>query len=184
MTNRRNKVDIRRFVRVAMFVALALIMYFLENLIPPILVFAPGSKLGLSNVVLLCALIMLGVIDAFVVAIVKVFLSGVFAGNIFGIIYSMPSSILSLTVMSLLYLLVFPKVSIMCISFVGAAVFNFVQLFVASLIVNNIYIISLLPLMLLASTFAGLFVGLVTFFIVKYLPQKVYSLEPNVSNDL
>lgn len=65
----------------------------------------------------------------------------------------------------------------MAISFIGAVVFNFVQLFVASAIVQNVYIITLLPLMLLASTIAGLFVGLCAYFIIKYLPEKVYLLD-------
>jgi len=174
MSSKDTKKSTKRWVRVAVFVALALVMYFLEASIPPILVFAPGSKLGLSNLVLLCALILLGVVDAFVVAIVKVILSSILGGNPVNVLYAMPSSLLALFAMTLLYQCVFPKVSLMCISFVGAVVFNFVQLLVASLIVENIYIITMLPLMLLASVVAGLFVGICTYFVVKYMPARLF----------
>ena len=162
-----------RITRIAVFSSLALIMFFLESLLPPLLVFAPGAKMGLSNVVILLAVIILGYLDASVVMLVKCLLGSLFT-NISSIMYSLPAGVLSLLVMILLYQFLSKRVSIMGISLAGAVTHNIVQCAVAAIINNQIGILSLLPLLLGASLIAGLFVGMVVYFVVKFLPKSVY----------
>ncbi|MCL1945005.1 MAG: Gx transporter family protein [Firmicutes bacterium] len=164
----------KRTVRIALFVALALVMYMVESLVPPVFAFAPGAKLGLANVVSLCALVLLGIVDSYLVVVLRCILAMFLVGNPTALMYSLPSSIFALSSMVLLYCFIFPKVSLMGISFLSAIVFNIVQLLVASWVVGNIYVVLYLPLMFLASAGAGLFVGLLSFFVIKHTPSNVY----------
>lgn len=164
----------KRLVRIALFTAIALIMHFIESMLPPLLAFAPGAKMGLGNVVTLLAMVLLSYADAYIVLILRCLLGALMAGNPGSLLYSLPAGIISLTVMLLLFVLFVPKISIMSISFIGAVFHNITQLAVASLI-TSVNLMALLPLMLGASVIAGIFVGIVTFFVIKYLPKKLYN---------
>lgn len=164
----------KRLVRIALFTAIALIMHFIESMLPPLLAFAPGAKMGLGNVVTLLAMVLLSYADAYIVLILRCLLGALMAGNPGSLLYSLPAGIISLTVMLLLFVLFVPKISIMSISFIGAVFHNITQLAVASLI-TSVNLMALLPLMLGASVIAGIFVGIVAFFVIKYLPKKLYN---------
>lgn len=168
----RNKV-IYRIARISVFTAIALIMHYLEGMLPPLLVFAPGAKMGLSNVVTLAAIILLGYFDAFAVLIIRCLLASLF-GNPFGLVYSLGGGITAYAVMALLYKFIFPHVSIIGISLAGAVVHNIIQTLIAATIVQQISLIVILPMMLVASVIAGLFVGLVVYFLVRYLPLNLF----------
>lgn len=129
--------------------------------------------MGLSNVVILTAIIILGYMDAAIIQLVRCLMAGIFAGNVSALMYSVPAGIMSYAVMALLYRFLFPKVSLMGISFAGAVVHNMTQVFVASLILS-VNMAPYLPVYILFSIGAGLFVGIVSFFVVKYLPKRVY----------
>lgn len=162
----------KRLTRTALFAAIALIVFMVENAFPPLMAFAPGAKLGLSNAVILSALILLGYTDAFMVLLVKVLLGSVFSGNVSALLYSMPAALLSYATMAILYRFVFDKISIPSISLLSAVVFNGVQLGVAGYIAG-VNLAGILPVMLLASVIAGLIVGMTSWLLVRYLPKKV-----------
>lgn len=168
----RNKF-LLRLTRISVFTAVALVMHYLESLLPPLLAFAPGSKIGLSNIITLSAIIFLGYFDAFAVLIVRCVLASVF-GNVFGLIYSLGGGICAFAVMSLLYRFACPKISVIGISVLGAVAHNITQTFIAAAIVQQINLIIILPLMLIASVIAGVFVGIVVYFLVKYLPLNLF----------
>ena len=71
----------------------ALIVFMLEGLFPPIII--PGAKMGLSNVFILLGIIILGHWYGFAILLVKVVLGSVFAGNVSGIIYSLPAGLIT-----------------------------------------------------------------------------------------
>lgn len=162
----------KRITRIALFTAVALIMFMVENAMPPLLSFAPGAKIGLGNAVILVALILLGFTDALIVLILKCLLGSLFSGNMAALMYSLPSGLGSFIVMTVLYGLVFPKISIMSISLAGAVVFNMIQLFVAGLI-TGVNLMGILPLMLIASVMAGVTVGIAAYLTVRYLPKSI-----------
>lgn len=162
----------KRICKDAVLTAAALIMFMVENLFPPLLAFAPGAKIGISNAVALVTLIIVGVPDAFIVLALKCVLGALFAGNPFSIVYSLPSGLLSLALQTALYMTLFDKVSLMAISLTGAVAFNITQLAIASLIAGA-NMLSLLPAMLIASVIAGAAVGLIAFLTVKFLPRSL-----------
>lgn len=168
----------KRITRLALFIALALIMWLIESMLPPLVSIVPGAKMGLSNVVTLTAIIILGFSDALIVQIIRCLLGGIISGGLTGLMFSLPAGIISFFAMAVLYRFAFPKVSLMGISFVGGVLHNIVQLFMACLYLQNFGLFLMLPYYVLAGIAAGLFVGIVAFFVVKYLPKSLY-LEKN-----
>lgn len=161
----------KRLTLTALFSAIALIVFMLENVCPPLFPFAPGVKLGLANAVVFAALILLGYYEALGVLLVKCVLGSVFGGNLFAIVYALSGGIASFAVTAILYRFVFPHVGIVGISLVSAVVFNTVQLAVACAIAG-VNLMGLLPLMLVASLAAGTVVGFAVWLTVKKLPRR------------
>lgn len=163
----------RRLCYIALFTALALTLHYLESLLPPLLAFAPGAKMGLSNVVSLVALFLLGVPEAYAILLIRCLLASVIGGNPWSLAYALPAGVASLTVMTALVRTAFPRVTLTTVSFAGALAHNAVQLTVASLTVGE-SLLSMLPLFLLASLAAGLFVGRTAYLAIKYMPRGAY----------
>ena len=166
----------KRIAYISLLTAIALALHFLENALPPLLAFAPGAKMGLSNVVSIVALFLLGIPDAYSILIVRCVLGALFGGNMWSLAYSLPAGIISLTAQIALIKCVFPRLSLTAISFIGALLHNAVQLLIASLTVK-VSLFAVLPLTMLASVIAGLFVGLVSYFSLRALPEKFYIIN-------
>ena len=152
-------------------VALSLILFLLESMIPlPIL--APGAKLGLSQVVVLFTLYYFSAKDAFLLLIIKCALSSMFFGGPTVFVYSVAGGILSLSVMTALKKS--EKFSIYGVSATGGFFHNFAQLTVAYLILNTklfFYYLSVLGPM-------GIVTGLVIGFIAKEVLKRIRLITP------
>ena len=80
--------------------ALALVLSYLESLVPPLWV--PGVKLGLANIVTLFALYALGPGQALMILTARCLLGAVFAGNMNALIFSLLGGLAAMGVMILL----------------------------------------------------------------------------------
>ncbi len=163
----------KRIVYCSLFTAIALILHLIESALPPLLPFAPGAKMGLSNLATLIAVVVVGVPEAYLILVARCLLSSLFGGNLFSLAYSLPAGLVSLTVQVILLKTLSKHLSVVAISFCGALMHNMTQLAVASIIVKS-PLINLMPLMLLASAVAGLMLGLTAYFTLKCLPKKIY----------
>ncbi len=162
------KSSVKSVVLTALLSAFALLSFMLESLIPPIII--PGARLGLSNLFVLIALIVLGIKNAYAVFTVKIILGSIFAGNISMIIYSLPSGVLSLTFEVLILKLFAKKISLVALS-IGAAVINAtVQNIVYVLVTNTSSLIVYLPYLTLISVFSGALVGFICQIAINFLP--------------
>ena len=145
----------------SLMVAYSLVLYIIETYIPnPLIAIFPGAKLGLSNIITLVSLLILGVRDTFIILTVRIILSSIFAGPMSYLLFSIGGAYLSLICMYLCNKI--KNLSIRGVSIVGAIGHNIGQLLVASMIVQNINMIGYLPFMLIASLVTGIFVGLVS----------------------
>jgi len=162
----------KRITLSGLFISVAVILILVENALPPMFFFAPGARLGLSNVAILLALVILGAPEAFIILIVKCLLSAIFAGNVVALMYAVPAGLISYAIQYLMYRFLFPKVGLISISLMGAIAHNMIQLLIASLIVGQ-SLFYLMPLLVIAGTLAGLFIGFTTYLTVKNLPKKV-----------
>lgn len=141
----------------AMLLALALIIFVIEAQLPP-LAPVPGIKLGLANVITLVSLYMLGRREAFVILILRIILSSIFAGNLVGFFYSVSGGILSFAVMSAM--MIFIKENRMWVtSAMGAIGHNIGQIAAAVIIMKTPQIIWYLPVLLISAVITGVFTG-------------------------
>ena len=138
-------------------IALAFILSYLESFIPiNAIIPIPGVKLGFANIVILFALYTLKLRDAVIIAIIRVFLSGLLFGNPMTIAYSLCGCALSLTVM---YLTKKTKLSIIGVSLLGGIFHNIGQLIMAVILTHTSRIAYYLPVLLISGMVTGLLMG-------------------------
>ena len=153
-----------------LFLTLALILSYVESLIP-IFVSVPGVKLGLANLVVLICLYAYPSKYAFLISGMRVILAGLLFGSMFSILYSLSGAFFSLMIM-LLAKKVF-KLGILGVSGLGGVFHNIGQLIVAILVVSNYRISYLLPYLLLSGVLTGAIIGFVANSIVPYLKKHL-----------
>ena len=120
----------RRLARVSLLCACALVLSYLETMIPlPVAV--PGIKLGLANVAVVVALYTLDVKSAAAVALVKVFASGFLFGSPMMLAYSLGGT--ALAFIGMVALAAVPGVGLVPVSMLAAVLHNVGQLGVAAM---------------------------------------------------
>lgn len=143
----------------AMFLALALILSYVESLIP-FFFGVPGMKLGLPNLVIVMILYCMGTKEAYLISIVRVLLTGFLFGNLFSIGYSLAGAMLSLTIMMLLKRT--GKLKVITVSAIGGICHNIGQLIVAALVVESYNIFYYTPVLLIAGLITGIIIGVIS----------------------
>lgn len=120
----------RRLARVSLLCACALVLSYLETMIPlPVAV--PGIKLGLANVAVVVALYTLDAKSAGAVALVKVFASGFLFGSPMMLVYSLGGTVLAF--IGMVALVAVPGVGLVPVSMLAAVLHNVGQLGVAAM---------------------------------------------------
>ena len=138
--------------------ALALICSYVEVLIP-IPLGIPGIKLGLANIVIVFAMYSMGIKEALVLSIMRVTISGFMFGNVVAIAYSLAGGLLSLLVMYLLKKT--NKLSCISISIAGGIFHNIGQMIIATILVDNYYVLYYVPVLMIAGFITGACIGVV-----------------------
>ncbi len=155
---KKQKISAKTVALMAMMIALAMIFSYVETMIP-INFGIPGVKLGLANLVIVAAIYLFGGRQAFLISIVRIFLSGFMFGNLASIMYSLAGGLLSLAVMLLLKKT--DKLSILAVSVMGGICHNIGQLIVAMLVVESLKLIFYVPVLLISGFLTGLLIGIV-----------------------
>ena len=163
----------KRLAMLSVLAAMALIMFMVESLFPPL--FLPGAKMGLSNIFSMLAVFLLGPTDALVLVVVRTTLGSVFTGNVSTLLYSMSAGIVSVIVTSLLVEFAYPRVSIVAISVVAAVIHNLTQNIVFCLISNTPQMFAYMPWLALLGVVAGIIVGFAVWFILRSIPVKTFA---------
>ncbi|OUP84966.1 heptaprenyl diphosphate synthase [Lachnoclostridium sp. An169] len=139
------------------FTALALILSYIESLIP-IHFGIPGAKLGLANLIIVIVLYRTGWRDALLLSVVRIVLSGFIFGNLFAVVYSLAGGILSLAVMALLKKS--SAFSVVGVSLAGGVCHNLGQLTVAMIVVETYQVGYYFPMLLIAGMATGTVIGI------------------------
>ena len=138
-------------------IALAMVMSFVESLIPlPVPV--PGVKLGLANLVTIAGLYLIGIPGTIGVTVLRVVLVGLSFGNPYSMIYGLSGSFLSLLIMALAKK--YRWFSQVGISILGGIFHNIGQITFAALIVQTAGVYVYLPVLLIAGCIAGAVIGI------------------------
>jgi heptaprenyl diphosphate synthase len=162
----------KKIAILALFTALSLIMFLIENLFPPLLI--PGAKMGLSNIFSFAALIMYSPWEAFLIVGVRTILGATFAGNLSSLLYSFTGGMVAMAISSLLLYTVYPKVSIISISIAAAVAHNMTQNIVFVLLNNSPILLAYLPYFALIGILSGAIVAGVVMLLFKRVPLNVY----------
>ena len=166
----------QQLAAIGMLSALALVLSFLESLIPfqPGL---PGIKLGLANLVIVFALYRMNVHSALLINTVRILLAGLLFSGLFGLLYSAAGAAASLAAMTLLLQINRKReqvgksilFSIFGVSMTGGVFHNLGQLLVAILFFSSLNLIYYLPVMIIS----GIVMGLINGMIARLLLQKL-----------
>ena len=160
----------KRIASLALCVALAFTLSFLESLIP-INIGIPGVKLGLANSVVLVALYLLSKREAFAISMVRILLSGLLFSGAFSLVYSFAGGILSFAVMALA--MKSEKLSPLGVSVLGASVHNVGQIIVAAAVMRTPQIVYYLPVLLISGALTGVLVGVLSGIVVRRLNNVI-----------
>ncbi len=152
------KLDTKRLVTLSALIAVAMILSYIESLIPAF-VAVPGVKMGLSNIATVFTLYALGWPYAIIVSVIRVLLSALLFGNVTSLIYSLSGAALALASMILLKKL--DKFSSVGVSVVGGLFHNVGQITAACLIMETSAISLYLIPLTISGTIAGVVIGLV-----------------------
>lgn len=166
------KITAKKIAVLAVFTALSLIMFLIENLFPPL--FIPGAKMGLSNIFSFAALILYGPVEAFAVIVVRTLLGAIFAGNFSSLIYSFTGGVAAMALSSLLVYTVYPKISLTSISIAAAVLHNLTQNLTYVFITQTPLMLAYMPYLALIGLLSGAIVGGAVMLIFKKVPLSVF----------
>lgn len=151
------KWSIKQLSLMALLAAIALAIHVAEAQIPaPVPI--PGVKLGLANIVTVCAMFTLGPGPALMILIVRILLGSFFAGQVMSLLYSLAGGLLCYAVMLLLRKAL-SRSQIWVASVIGAVFHNIGQILIAIIVTGTPAIASYLPILLLSGIVTGHFTG-------------------------
>ena len=158
----------RKLAYLGLCTAVALILAYVEVLLPPLFTAVPGIKLGLPNIAIIFVLYRYGVRHAAAVSFVRMAVVAMLFGNPMTFVYSLAGAVLSLLVMALLRRLDF--LSVVGVSVAGGVFHNVGQILMAMLLLGTAELGYYLIVLAITGTVSGIFVGLCGALAVKRIP--------------
>lgn len=147
---------------------LALILAYVEILIPPVFTSVPGIKMGLPNIIIVFLLYRKNAPSAICVSFLRIILVNMLFGNFMAFLYSFAGAVLSLAVMMLL-----KKLNIMSavgVSVAGGVTHNLGQVLTAMVLLETSELGYYMVILTVTGTIAGILVGLCGSVLVKKIP--------------
>ncbi len=154
-------INTKRVTKTATFIALAVMLGYIESLFPPIMA---GVKLGLANCVVITVIYTEGWRQAWVVSLLKVILCMTLFGSMTSFIYSLSGAVVSLIIM-----LIARKsglFSLIAVSSLGGLFHNMAQLACAYFIIGKGVLLHL-PVLCLSGLLCGVLTGIAAQIIIK-----------------
>lgn len=148
--------------------ALALVMAYVELLIPPLFPSLPGIKMGLPNIILVFLLYRRGAGAAALVSFLRIMMVTLLFGNAMALAYSLAGGALSLLIMMVLRRLDF--LSVVGVSIAGGVTHNVGQVLMAILLLDTTQLGYYLVVLTVTGTLAGIVVGLGGAALIKKIP--------------
>ncbi len=160
------KFKTQKLTFLSVFSALAIILSFVESLLPPIWSVVPGIKMGLPNIIIIFLLYRFSFREAATVSFVRLLTVAFLFGNAMTLAYSISGAVLSLAVMWLLKRI--NKFSQIGVSIAGGVAHNLGQILIAIIILGTKEIGLYMPVLAISGTVAGIFVGMLSILLLKY----------------
>lgn len=151
--------------------AVAMILAYVEAMIPPLFSAVPGIKMGLPNLIIVFLLYRRGPLVAGAVSLVRIVLVNMLFGNAMALIYSLAGGVLSLLVMILLRRLRF--FSTVGVSVAGGVAHNVGQILAAMWLLKTAELAYYLVVLLVTGTIAGILIGIGGSLLIKRIPPNI-----------
>ena len=149
--------------------SLALILSYVETLLPPIYAAVPGIKMGLPNIIIIFILYRYSVREAAVISLIRLVVTTLLFGNVMTFLYSLAGAFLSITIMA-----IFKKLNLFStigVSIAGAVMHNLGQILVAILLLGTKEIGYYMIVLAISGTIAGVFIGLLGSTMLRYIKR-------------
>ena len=163
----------KKIAQLGLFLALALILAYIESLIP----FSfgiPGIKLGLPNLIVVLLLFgedieksNTGWKVALLINILRIVLSGFLFSNLYTILYALSGAAFSFAAMVISTR--FRCFSMIGISVLGGVFHNIGQIIVAMAVVETVYVGYYIPFLIISGTLTGAVLGIAAMELMPYL---------------
>lgn len=157
----------KRLVLLAMLTAVAMILSYVESLLPSVGI--PGVKMGLANIAVIFALFRFGWKEAAALSLVRVVLASLLFGSVGAMLYSLAGAVLSLAVMALLRRI--DRFSTVGISVAGGVAHNAGQILMAMLILQTKQLFGYLPVLAVSGIAGGVLTGLAAALLIRRIPE-------------
>ena len=157
----------KRLVLHAMLTAVAMILSYVESLLPSVGI--PGVKMGLANIAVIFALFRFGWKEAAALSLVRVVLVSLLFGSVGAMLYSLAGAVLSLAVMALLRRI--DRFSTVGISVAGGVAHNAGQILMAMLILQTKQLLGYLPVLAVSGIAGGVLTGLAAALLIRRIPE-------------
>ena len=145
-------------VKMAMMLAMIVVLSYLEHMLPPLPFLPPNVRLGLSNIVTMYTIFFLGRRYAFLLAVLKSGFVGITRGVIAGML-SLSGGLFSIAVVIILLILFPDKITYLLLSIAGAVAHNFAQIVIASMIMSTALISFYWPVLIISGVIIGTVTG-------------------------
>lgn len=154
-------------------IGVALILSYVESLIPVSAVSLPGFKLGLANICIMFAVFFFGNTDGIIISFMRVILSNLLFGTPTSFFFALCGAILSLVFIIISKTFFKSEMGIIGISVAASALHNVGQTFAAFIIFGEIGVFAFLEWLLPLSVVTGIITGLITYLLLKRLEKVV-----------
>lgn len=168
-TEPSGRTDIRKIAQLSMILGFALMLSYVETLIP-VVIALPGAKLGLPNLAVLLVLYLYGWKEAAAVNVMRIFLSGFLFGNFYGILYSLAGAVFSFGAMCVGKR--FMRLQMWGVSILGGIFHNIGQMTIAAWVAETEAVWYYLPFLLLTGCLTGTFLGAAAQKVMDFLPKR------------
>ena len=163
----------RRITFLGLMLAVILVLLEVERMLPPLPLFPPNFKLGLSNIMVMFAIFFVGVKDAFTLGVLKAGFNFLLRGYM-GFALSLSGGMASIALIALFRRLFKQKISLLSLSIIGALAHNVAQLATASVLLSSPNLFRwYLPVLIVAGVFMGSVTGMAANHILPIL-KRIY----------
>ena len=160
---------VKNIALLGLLTSVAILLSYVELLLPPVISAIPGIKMGLANVVVLFALYRLGTARAVAVSAVRLAVVTLLFGNLMMLLYSVGGAVLSLAVMAVLKKMDF--LSLIGVSVAGAICHNLGQVLVAMVMLGTAEIGYYMIALTVSAIVSGIAVGILSGMALKRLKK-------------
>jgi heptaprenyl diphosphate synthase len=153
------KSSIQKITRLALLLAIGVVINYGESLLLPLAFIAPGVKLGLANTIGLIVLYYFGLKEFVTIGFLRVLLTALFTGFGFNFYIALAGWALATIVVIIFYC--WQRLSIFGLSMTSAVMHGVGQIIMVAILYQSPYIINYLPVLFFTGIVSGLLIAVI-----------------------